>query len=201
MKRTRGIALAMALLLGAAACGDDDTTTETGDGPATTTTSEPDTTTTGVTTTTAQAPLVLTSDGLPGVQVGMTEEEAFASGLVDAFGPSCQELAGPDSRSADLKAPVEGDVFVFDGAVERLSIKSANVVTEPGGVRVGDDVDAAVAAFEAADLDVGLRESEAFATTFVDVRDHAGEFVFMLSTDPEADTIATIGAPSIFLCE
>jgi len=145
--------------------------------------------------------LRLTADGIGPLRIGMTLEEAQATGLVGSFEPGC-EVESPPPMTAQL-SEVEGTVDVADGKVRSITVRRANeVATDPGLVEPGDPVDEAVTAWEAAGLDVTVDKDQAdtYGVWFVQVRD-GPEPAFEATADPTRDTLDTISVPEVVLCE
>jgi hypothetical protein len=76
-------------------------------------------------------PKHITPSGVGGVKLGKTYTSLHAAGLVATIGPGC-EFAGPNARSAKLRAPLKGsvdftqttprkvvDIFITGGATAR----------------------------------------------------------------------------------
>lgn len=194
-----GVALGAYLVVS----GDDDegveasgstTTAPSGDGSSTTTTAAtgaPD-----------PAGVALSREGLGALRIGMTKAQAEATGMLGAFTPGC-EVRMPRPEGAPLLAPYDGYVEVDGGVVTSITVHSG-AATDPGGVRAGDRLDEATAAFEAAGLTVTVDEGteEVFGVWFVSVTDESGDDVFGTTADPAADgALGPISTPYVQACE
>ena len=194
---TCGLALASCGTTG----GSSDSTTTSSTTSTGSTTSNPSTTsTTSSTSSSEPAALTLTPQGLGPLQLGMSLEDAQATGLVGTFEPGC-EIVSPRPQVAPLQ-PVQGSVEVNGGSVTSITVSGGDVVTAPGGVAPGDPLAEAVAAWEAAGLEVSVDESteEMFGVWFVDVLDD-GELAFGSSADPADETVGPITVPELIACE
>jgi hypothetical protein len=205
------LVLAPGALLGA--CGDDGglTASSSTTGSSTSSTTRPATTSTaGATTTTAHpttttgpkaGALRLQPGRLGPLHVGMTQAAATATGLIGPFEPGC-ELSSPPPQAARLLAPLDGFVEVQDGVVTTIAV-GAGAPTAPGGVRTGDPLDSARAAFEAAGYEVSIDEStaEVFGDWFVSVTD-GGTAVYGFGAGAEAPhELGLVYTPDLLACE
>jgi hypothetical protein len=193
------------LMVGATACGDDkpaataDSSTSTSHAQ-----EESSTSTAAPTSTTVKVSLVtLTPAALGGLHLGMSQAEAVATGLIGAFGPGC-ELAGPDQKGAELKAPLQGSVLADASGVTDIYV-TAGAVTDPGGVKIGSPLTAVQGAFGAAyDVTVDKSVQDMFGEWFVYVAEKGkgeGQTTFDFSVDPKTQLVTGLGAPSIPTCE
>jgi hypothetical protein len=130
----------------------------------------------------------------------MSVDDARATGLIGTFEPGC-EVVSPRPQVAPLE-PVQGSVEVNGGSVTSITVSGGDVETAPGGVAPGDPLDGAVAAWEAAGLEVSVDESteEMFGVWFVDVLDD-GERAFGASADPADGSVGPITIPELVACE
>jgi hypothetical protein len=189
--------LAASLVLGA--CG----TTGSSSTPSSSTTIGPSTTTSpDVSTPPTDGPaLRLTADGIGPLRIGMTLEEAEATGLVGSFEPGC-EVESPPPMSAPLRQ-VEGTVDAADGRVRSITVRRSNeVATDPGLVEPGDPVDEAVTAWEAAGLAVTVDkdQEDIYGVWFVQVR-NGSDPAFEATANPALGTLDAISVPEVVLCE
>ena len=190
--------LAAGLVLGA--CG----TTGSSSAPSSSTTTIGSGTTTSadVSTPPTDGPaLRLTAEGIGPLRIGMTLEEAQATGFVGSFEPGC-EVESPPPMTAQLRE-MDGTVDVAGGKVRSITVRQANeVATDPGLVEPGDPVDQAVAAWEAAGLDVAVDkdQEDTYGVWFVQVR-NGSEPAFEATANPALETLDTISVPEVVLCE
>ncbi len=190
--------LAASLVLGA--CG----TTGSSSAPSSSSTTIGSSTTTSAdvsTPPTDGSALRLTADGIGPLRIGMTLEEAEATGLVGSFEPGC-EVESPPPMSAPLRQ-VEGTVDVADGKVRSITVRQSNeVATDPGLVEPGDPVDEAVTAWEAAGLAVTVDkdQEDIYGVWFVQVR-NGSDPAFEATANPALGTLDAISVPEVVLCE
>jgi hypothetical protein len=194
----------MALLV--ASCSDDGPATSADSGSSTTTASDGPSTSASVgTTTTVAAELVkLTPTSLGALTIGMSQEAATATGMIEPFGPGC-ELAGPGQKAAELKAPLDGSVIADETGVTRLYVR-AGAITDPGAVQVGDALSEVRKAFGDAytvTVDQDPDTVAMFGAWFAYVAKAGVEDsnIFQVSVDPGTELVTALGAPYIPTCE
>jgi hypothetical protein len=182
---------------GTTGAGDPTTTTTTS---STTTASSTSTSTTTSTATTEPTSLALTPQGLGPLQLGMTVEDATATGLVGEFVEGC-EIASPRPLNAPL-LELQGSVEANDGVLTSVTVRGTGAATEPGGVEPGDPLDEATGAWQAAGLVVAVDQSteEVFGVWFVEVR-NGGAPAFGSTVDPATAELGPITAPALVVCE
>lgn len=191
----------LALLL--ASCGDDEPAS-TADSSSTTA-SEGSTTTTAATddTTATNGLLTLTPASYGALQLGMSVDDAEATGLLEPFIPGC-ELAGPEHLAATMVVPYDGAANADASGVIAIFVRS-NVVTAPGGVKIGDPVASVETAFgDGYTVTVDKSLVDMFGEWFVNVSETGadeGVTVFQLTVAPDTGKVTTIGIPHIPTCE
>jgi hypothetical protein len=142
-------------------------------------------------------PQKITREGVGKLRIGMTHEKARELGLVGRKRPGC-ELAGPDTRSARLKAPLEGSVNLTKDAPRKIRDITVKGGAEGRGVGIGDEIRDIKDAYPKAKVDHSTDET--FLLTLVRIpRDGGGKIVFAVSTDTKR--IMLIGVPYIAFCE
>lgn len=171
MSKAAAVLLVSALLLGA--CGDDD------DPAATTTTTEAE-----------SVDPVLSPEGLGDLRIGMSAEEASATGLIGEIGPGC-ELAGPGNEGADLVG-ADGFVTFQDGELVAIDVREGAETAE--GIRVGDSLDDLRTAYD--DVEVDTTTEDVFA--FWIARVPAG---IEAVVEPETEEITSLAVPQVQLCD
>jgi hypothetical protein len=142
-------------------------------------------------------PQKITREGVGKLRIGMTHEKARELGLVGRKRPGC-ELAGPQTRSARLKAPLEGSVNLTNKAPREIRDITVKGGAEARGVGIGDKIRDIKDAYPTAKVDHSTDET--FLLTLVRIpRDGGGKIVFGVST--ETHKITVIGVPYIAFCE
>ena len=142
-------------------------------------------------------PQKITREGVGKLRVGMTHEKARELGLVGRKRPG-SELAGPDTRSARLKPPLEGSVNLTKSAPRKIRDITVKGGAEARGVGIGDRIRDIKDAYPKAKVDHSTDET--FLLTLVRIpRDGGGKIVFGVST--ETKRITLIGVPYIAFCE
>jgi hypothetical protein len=191
--------------LAVTACSKDDNKTATTSSSSTSST-DATTTTSGssslppATTTKAADDLTLTGDSYGPFKLGMTPDQAKATGLIAGdFAAGC-ELGGPGELVGTLKPPLDGTVTSRDGKLENIYARS-HFVTSPGGIRVGDPLAKVQSAFsDPYVVNVDKTREEMFAAWFVDVS-KANVQVFELWVDPATQKVVSAGVPYVPVCE
>jgi hypothetical protein len=145
----------------------------------------------------AQAP-TFDGSGVGKVKVGKLFSKLRAQGLVGPKRPGC-ELGGPGTRSARLRAPLQGFV---DLTTRRKPRRVRSISLTGGatarGVGIGSTIAQIKAAFPGAKVDHDT--DEVFGLTLVNVPKKAGgKFTFAVDVDTRKTT--RIGIPFIPFCE
>jgi hypothetical protein len=139
----------------------------------------------------------ITAAGVDGVKLGMTFQELRAAGLVGRLRPGC-ELGGPDTRSARLKAPLEGHVNFTLTSPRRVTDITIRGGAKARGVGIGATIPQIKAAFPKAKVDHSTEE--VFGITLVRIpKDGGGRIKFAVDVDTHKTT--RIGVPIIAFCE
>jgi hypothetical protein len=140
----------------------------------------------------------ITAAGVGKVKLGRTFTSLRAAGLVGRLRPGC-ELGGPGTRSARLKAPLEGFVDLTTRQRPR-KVRSISITggATARGVGIGGTLAQIKAAFPKAKVDHGTEE--VFGITLVKIpKDGGGRIQF--AVDVGTKKITRIGVPSIPFCE
>jgi hypothetical protein len=147
--------------------------------------------------TTAAATTRITGHGVGKVKLHATYTVLRLHGLVGKIGPGC-ELGGPNTRSAKLKAPVQGFVnFTLKNPRKVTDITITGGATAKG-VEVGDTLADIHATFPHATDDHSTDDT--FGATLVRVpRSDGGKIMF--AVDTTTNKITQIGVPTIGFCE
>jgi hypothetical protein len=139
----------------------------------------------------------ITAAGVGQVKLGKTFQELRAAGLVGRLRPGC-ELGGPDTRSARLKAPLEGNVNFTLTSPRRVMDITIRGGAKARGVGIGATIPQIKAAFPKAIVDHST--DEVFGITLVKIpKDGGGRIKFAVSVDTHKVTL--IGVPRIAFCE
>lgn len=142
--------------------------------------------------------LALTPTGLGPLVVGMSSADATATGLIGDFTEIC--FIEPIDV-AELRSPLEGVVYAYDGVIVAVSV-TAGAVASPGNVGPGGDIDLLANAWRDSGFSVDLDEeiAEVFGEGFV-YATHADGREFGATFDPQTRRIVRINAPSVISCE
>jgi hypothetical protein len=143
------------------------------------------------------APAKITPAGVGGVKLGTPYPSVRAAGLVGKLGPGC-ELAGPNTRSAPLRAPLKGSVDLTRTTPRRITTVVVRGGAAARGVGIGARSAAITAAFPKAVFDHSTDAT--FGLTLVRVpKSGGGRLQFAVDTTTKKVTL--IGIPAIPFCE
>ena len=134
-----------------------------------------------------------------GVHLGDTHADLRARGKVGPIRPGC-ELGGPNTRSAKLKAPLQGSVNYTLSSPRKVDSITITGGARARGVGIGSKIPAILAKFPNATVDHST--DQVFQLTLVKTpkRPHSGgRIMFGVSTQTKRTTI--IGVPFIAFCE
>jgi hypothetical protein len=152
--------------------------------------------TTAFAATEAAAPKI-TPKGVGGVRLGKTYKQLHDAGLIGRIHHGC-ELGGPNTRSANLKAPLKGQVNFTLHAPRKVTDISINGGAKARGVGIGDKIADIKAAFPKAKVDHSTDHT--FEITLVHIpRNGGGKMEFGVSTKSKRVTL--VGVPLIAFCE
>jgi hypothetical protein len=139
----------------------------------------------------------ITGSGVDGVKLGMTFRQLRDAGLVGRLRPGC-ELGGPNTRSARLKAPLEGQVNFTLTSPRRVTDILIRGGAKARGVGIGATIAQIKAAFPKAIVDHSTED--VFRITLVRIpKDGGGKIKFAVDVDTHKTTL--IGVPIIAFCE
>ena len=147
----------------------------------------------------AAAPKRITGAGVGAVKLGKTFRELRDAGLLGPMRPGCP-LGGPDTRSARLKAPLQGSVNLTTNQRPRR----VRNITVLGGARArGLGVGATIAQirdkFPGARLDRNTEELFGFTLVRIPKRGPGDRFQF--AVDVDTGRTIQIGVPGVAVCE
>ena len=142
-------------------------------------------------------PEKITSEGVGKLKLGMKHKRARELGLVGQIRQGC-ELGGPDTRGANLKPPLRGEVNYTRKKPRRVRDITIKGGAEARGVGIGDTIADIKAAYPKAKVDHSTDDT--FLITLVKIpKDGGGKLRFGVST--KTDKITLIGVPYIAFCE
>jgi hypothetical protein len=142
-------------------------------------------------------PEKITAEGVGKLKVGMKHKRAHELGLVGRIRQGC-ELGGPDTRSAQLKPPLKGEVNYTRTKPRRVRDITIEGGAEARGVGIGDRIRDIKNAYPKAKVDHSTDDT--FLITLVKIpKDGGGKLRFGVST--KTDKITLIGVPYIAFCE
>jgi hypothetical protein len=139
----------------------------------------------------------ITGKGVDGVKLGDTFQQLRAAGRIGKLRAGC-EFAGPNARSAKLRAPLKGNVDFTQSTPRKVNVITVTGGAKARGVGVGSTIAQIQSAFPKAKVD---HSTEAmFGITLVKIpKNGGGRFHFAVPTATgKADAI---GIPQIAFCE
>ena len=139
----------------------------------------------------------ITPAGVDGVKLGATYAQLRARHLVGRIGKGC-ELAGPNARSASLRAPLNGGVDFTMSTPRKVVDISVRGGATARGVGIGATIPQIKAAYPKAKVDHSTDHT--FAITLVRIpKNGGGRLQFAVDTMTHRAVI--IGVPAIPFCE
>src|SRR4051812_21886078 len=151
----------------------------------------------GTTTAVAATAPKITPSGVGGVKIGKTYKQLRAAGLIGKIHHGC-ELGGANTRSANLKAPLKGQVNFTLHSPRKVTDITVRGGAKARGVGIGSKIPAIKAAFPKAKVDHSTDET--FEITLVRIpKSGGGKLTFGVSTKTHKTTL--IGIPLIAFCE
>src|SRR3954469_9812681 len=151
----------------------------------------------GATTAFAATAPKITSKGVGGVKLGKTYKQLHDAGLIGKIHHGC-ELGGANTRSANLKAPLKGQVNFTLHAPRKVTDVSVQGGAKARGVGIGDKISDIKAAFPKAKVDHSTDHT--FEITLVRIpKNGGGKMQFGVST--KTKHVIVMGVPFIAFCE
>ena len=138
----------------------------------------------------------VTPAGVGAVKLGKTYTALRAAGLLGKLRPGC-ELAGPNTRSAPLRAPLRGSVDLTRRSPRRV----ARIVVNRGAAARGVGIGATSAAIRAAFPKVVFDRSTEATFGIILARVPAGGGRLEFAVDAKTKRVTLIGVPAIGFCE
>jgi hypothetical protein len=139
----------------------------------------------------------ITPSGVGGVKIGKTYKQLHDAGLIGKIHHGC-ELGGANTRSANLKAPLKGQVNFTLKSPRKVTDVTINGGAKARGVGIGDKIAQIKAKFPKAKVDHSTDHT--FELTLVRIpKNGGGKMVFGVSTKSKRVTV--IGVPFIAFCE
>jgi hypothetical protein len=138
----------------------------------------------------------ITAAGVGQVKLGKTHKQLRAAGLVGKLHGGCPLAA--NSRSAKLKAPLEGQVNYSEDTPRRAADILVTGGAKARGVGIGSTIADIKKAFPKAKVD--RTGEDMFRVTFVDIpKSGGGRLSFAVDVDTKKVTV--IGIPFVAICE
>ena len=145
----------------------------------------------------ALAAATVTPKGVGAVKLGATYTSLRARGLVGELRPGC-ELGGPNTRSAVLRAPLEGSIDFTLTTPRKARTISISGGAEARGVGIGDSAADVRRAYPKAVFNRSVEDT--FLATFVKAGPKGGgPLAFAIST--RTKQVTQIAVPNLALCE
>jgi hypothetical protein len=142
-------------------------------------------------------PQKVTPAGVGAVKLGKTYTQLHHAHLVGTIGPGC-ESAGPNARSAPLRAPLKGSVDFTQTTARRVMTIAVRGGATARGVGIGANIANIKHAFAAAVVDHSTEPM--FNITLVKIpASGGGRLQFAVSTNTKK--VTAIGVPTIAFCE
>jgi hypothetical protein len=143
------------------------------------------------------AAVKITPSGAGAVKIGKTYKQLHDAGLIGKIHHGC-ELGGANTRSANLKAPLKGQVNFTLQSPRKVTDVTIRGGAKARGVGVGDKIADIKAAFPKAKVDHSTDDT--FELTLVHIpKNGGGKMIFGVSTKSKQVTL--IGVPFIAFCE
>src|SRR3954454_14718127 len=143
------------------------------------------------------AAVKITPSGAGGVKLGKTYKSLHDAGLIGKIHHGC-ELGGANTRSANIKAPLKGQVNFTLHAPRKVVDISVTGGAKARGVGIGDRIKDIKAAFPKAKVDHSTDST--FELTIVRIpKNGGGKLEFGVSTKSKRVTL--IGVPRIAICD
>ena len=140
----------------------------------------------------------ITPTRVDGVRVGDTFQRLRDRGLIGPIRPGC-ELGGPNTRSARLRAPLQGQVNFTLTTPRRVTDISVRGGAKARGVGIGARIPKILNAFPRARVDHSTEQVFQLTLVRTPRRDSGARITFGVSTVTGRTTI--IGVPVIAFCE
>jgi hypothetical protein len=133
-----------------------------------------------------------------GVHLGDTHQDLRDRGKVGPIRPGC-ELGGPNTRSANLKAPLKGFVTYTLSSPRRVASITVRGGAKARGVGIGAKIPAILAKFPNAEVEHDTDEVFQLTLVMTPERQNGNRIMFGVSTKTKRTTV--IGVPGIGFCE
>jgi hypothetical protein len=143
------------------------------------------------------AALAITPTGVGQVKLGKTFNELHAAHLIGGLRQGCK-LAGPNTKSARLLAPLKGSVDLTTTSPRKVSRITVTGGARARGVGIGSSAATVTRKFPRAKAD-HTTESQFGITLYKVPKSGGGRLQFAVSTQTHKVTL--IGVPSIGFCE
>jgi hypothetical protein len=145
----------------------------------------------------AAAPQQITPSGVGQVKLHATYSFLHSRGLVGTIHKGC-ELAGPNARAADLKAPLKGSVDFTMTSPRKVTDISVRGGATARGVGIGATIAQIKAKFPKAVVDHSTDST--FGTTLVKIPKNGGGRL-QFAVDIHTHKVVLIGVPFIATCD
>jgi hypothetical protein len=145
----------------------------------------------------AGAPVKVTPSGVGAIKLGTTYTSLHRRGLVGRIHHGCV-LGGPNTRAADLRAPLKGTVDFTLSSPRKVTDISVSKGAAARGVGIGATIRQIRTAFPKAKVDHST--DKMFGTTLVRIPKNGGGRL-QFAVDVKTHKTVLIGVPFIAVCE
>jgi hypothetical protein len=139
----------------------------------------------------------ITASGAGSVKLGMTYKALRAKHLIKKIHPGC-ELGGPNTRSAELRAPLKGGVDFTLSSPRKVAYITITGGAAAKGVGIGATLADIKAQFPHAKVDHSTEHTFEYTAVRIPKTD-GGPFEFAVSTNTHK--VEIIGIPGVTACE
>ncbi len=146
----------------------------------------------------SQTPAKISPSRVDGVHLGDTHQDLRNRGKVGPLQPGC-ELGGPNTRSANLRAPLKGFVTYSLSTPRRVRAITVRGGARARGVGIGSKIPAILNKFPNAEVEHDTDDVFGLTLVMTPRRQNGHRIMFGVSTETKRTRL--IGVPGIAFCE